>query len=480
MGIVHHLLGGLPPVLVYLVVGGLVAAESAVVAGMVLPAATALIALGLLANAGTVSVVPAAMTGVVAAWAGGSLAYRAGKRHGPRLRNKKWDRAERLFVRFGGRGIFLAQWIVGARTLMPRFAARNGVSYRRFIAWQMPSAVLWAGWMVGASYAAGASYDLLAARAGRAGGALAVLVALIVVLVLAGRWLGRHPTVVRRWRFRRPAAAPLIDLVLSVAALCALATVLVLVIPLIMRFSGLSTVDGAIGDWARGQWTSDGYRFAIETATFADPGVLFGVAVVVSAVRGWRRRESRAGILSAVGPVLPVVVLAAALSWAAAPPLWQAPSSVVFPSSTEFDGYIPFDAAGPMASLAAGHTAQLAGAIGLLAWMLAGRLPWKWRVAVWTVAAGYVVVCAGSWVYLGWSRTSEAVAAVLIGAAWAVLNAAIWSAPRRDQIAVGRQDAAREDAAREDPVREDPVREDPVREDVVCAERRPPVTSELP
>jgi hypothetical protein len=128
-----------------------------------------------------------------------------------------------------------------------------------------------------------------------------------------------------------------------------------------------------------------------------------------------------------------------------------------------------------MASLAAGHTAQLAGAIGLLAWMLAGRLPWKWRVAVWTVAAGYVVVCAGSWVYLGWSRTSEAVAAVLIGAAWAVLNAAIWSAPRRDQIAVGRQDAAREDAAREDPVREDPVRED-----VVCAERRPPVTSELP
>jgi membrane protein DedA with SNARE-associated domain len=478
MGILDHLLGGLPPVLVYLVIGGLVAAESAVVAGLVLPAATALIAIGLLANAGTVQVAPAAVTGVVAAWAGGSLAYRSGKRHGPRLRTTrigKWERAERLFTRFGGRAIFLAQWIVGARTLMPRLAALNGLSYRRFIAWQMPSAVLWAGWMVGASYAAGASYDLLAARAGRAGGALAVLVALIVVLVLAGRWLGRHPTVVRRWRFRRPAAAPLIDLVLSVAALCALATVLVLVIPLIMRFSGLSTVDGAIGDWARGQWTSDGYRFAIETATFADPGVLFGVAVVVSAVRGWRRRESGAGILSAVGPVLPVVVLAAALSWAAAPPLWQAPSSVVFPSSTEFDGYIPFDAAGPMASLAAGHTAQLAGAIGLLAWMLAGRLPWKWRVAVWTVAAAYVVVCAGSWVYLGWSRTSEAVAAVLIGAAWAVLNAAIWSAPRRDQIAVGRQDAAREDAAREDPVREDPVRED-----VVCAERRPPVTSELP
>jgi membrane protein DedA with SNARE-associated domain len=453
MGILHHLLGGLPPVLVYLVVGGLVAAESAVVAGLVLPAATALIAIGLLANAGTVQVVPAAVTGVVAAWAGGSLAYRSGRRHGPRLRTtrlgrrigeKRWERAERLFTRFGGRAIFMAQWIVGARTLVPRLAAMNGVSYRRFIAWQMPSAVLWSGWMVGASYAAGASYDLLAARAGRAGGALAVLVVLIVALVLAGRWLGRHPTVVHRangrafisfgrLKFRRTAAAPLVDLVLSVAALCVLATVLVLVIPLIMRFSGLSAVDSAIGDWARGQWTSDGYRFALETATFADPGVLFGVAVVVSAVRGWRRRKSGAGVLSAFGPVLPVVVLASALAWATPPagPIWEAPSAVVLPSSTEFDGYIPFNAAGPMASLAAGHTAQLAGAIGLLAWMLAGRLPWKWRVAVWTVAAAYVVVCAGSWVYLGWSRTSETVAAVLIGVAWAVLNAAIWSAPRR-------------------------------------------------
>jgi membrane protein DedA with SNARE-associated domain len=462
MGILDHLLGGLPPVLVYLAVGVLVAAESAVVAGLVLPAATALIAIGLLAHAGTVRVVPAAVTGVVAAWAGGSLAYRSGKRHGSRLRTtrlgrrigeKRWERAERLFGRYGGRAIFLAQWIVGARTLVPRLAAMNGVPYRRFLVWQMPAAVLWSGWMVGASYAAGASYDLLADRAGRAGGALAVIGVLIVALVLAGRWLGRHPTLVRRpgpgvlisygrLRFRRSVAEPLVDLVLSVVALCVLATALVLVIPTVLRFSGLSAVDNAIGDWARGQWTSDGYGFALETARFADPGLLFGVAVVVSAVRGWRRRRSGAGVLSAVGPVLPVVVLAAALS-SATPP--AAPSSVVFPSPTEFDGHIPFGAAGPMASLAAGHTAQLAGAVGLLAWQLAGRLPWKWRVAVWTAAAAYVVVCAGSWVYLGWSRTSETAAAVLIGAAWAVLNAAIWSAPRPGPAATGvREESASE------------------------------------
>lgn len=451
MGILDHLLRGLPPILVYLVVGGLVAAESAVVGGLVLPAATALIALGLLANVGTVEVAPAVLTGVLAAWLGGSLAYRSGRRRGPGLRTtrlghwigaKRWERAEGLFGRFGGRAIFLAQWIVGARTLVPRLAAMNGVPYRRFLAWQMPAAALWSAWMVGASYLAGASYDLLAARAGRAGGALAVLAALIVWLVLAGRWLGRHPTTVYRphpvvsygrLRFRRTSATPLIDLALSVAALFALAAALVVVIPQVLRFSGLSAADTAIAGWARGQWTSDGYQFALSAAKLADPAVLFAVAAVVSLIRWWRRRRSGAGLLTAVGPVLPVIVLAAALA-VATPPAWQAwkaPASVVFPSSTEFDGPIPFDAAGPMASLAAGHTAQLAAAVGLLAWLLAARLPWKWQVALWTTAAAYVTVCAGSWVYLGWSNTSETVAAVLIGIAWAVLNAAIWSAPRR-------------------------------------------------
>jgi undecaprenyl-diphosphatase len=84
--------------------------------------------------------------------------------------------------------------------------------------------------------------------------------------------------------------------------------------------------------------------------------------------------------------------------------------------------------AGPaLAALASGQCAGLAAVLGLLAWLLSRRLTWPWRVAVGTVAAAVVTVCAGSWVYLGWSRLSETIAALLLGAAWAVLNAAIWS-----------------------------------------------------
>ena len=478
MQTVNDLFHALPPVLVYVVVAVLVAAESAIVAGLVLPAATALIALGLSANAGTVSIVPALVVAVGAAWFGGTVAYHSGRRLGPRVHTtrlgrrigpKRWGRAERLFARYGGRAIFLGQWVVGARTLIPRLAGMNGVPYRRFAAWHTPAAGLWAAWMVGASYTAGASYDLLAARAGQAGGALAVLIGLIVGLVVAGRWFGRHPGTVRAWgtllrrfrpvralsssrvpglRWRRhPVAGPAVDVVLSLGVLFVLAALLVVVIPIVVRFSGLAAADASIAAWARSEWTSDGYLFALTSATSASPEALIAVAAVVSLARWWwvwrrgnrsLRRDGTTGLLKAVGPVVPMAVLAVVLAevlppvWGArsfAPDGWRAPESVVFPSLAEFDGSIPVnDAVAALASMAAGDTVQLAAAVGLLAWLLSRRLPWSWRVTVWTGAAIYVVVCAGSWVYLGWSRTSETVAALMIGVAWTALNAAIWSA----------------------------------------------------
>ncbi|GIF00971.1 DedA family protein [Paractinoplanes rishiriensis] len=428
-------LDGLPPAVVLLVVGVLVTAEVAVVAGLVLPAATALIAMGLLANAGTVPIAAAVPVAVVAALLGGQIAYRAGRRRGAAARTSKlgrwigerrWERAERLFDRHGGRAVFLGQWLVGARTLVPRLAGMNGVPYRRFVTRHTPAAVLWAVWMVGVSYLAGACYDLVVARAGRAGAALLIFAAVVAALVLTGRWLGRLPGTLLD---RRPVA----DLALSLAVLTALGTLLVLVIPVVVRFSGLGEADVAIASWAQGEWTSDGYLAALETALFADPAVLVGVAAAVSLARWWwrRRRGVEAGLLTALGPVLPVVLLAGVIAATTTPDwhYWQAPSSVAFPALTEYAGHIPFEAVGPVAAKAAEHTAQLTAAVALLAWLLAGRGPRWWRVGVWSVAGTYVAVSAGCWVYLGWSRTSETVAAVLIGAAWAVLNAAIWSIP---------------------------------------------------
>jgi membrane protein DedA with SNARE-associated domain len=432
---VEELLGGLPPIVVYLVVGTLVTLETALLAGLVLPSATALIAMGLLANAGVVPFLPALAVAVGSAILGGNLAYRRGAFAGL---GRHAERTEKLFARFGGRAIFLGQWVVGARTLMPRLAARNHVPLKRFLAWHTPAASLWAAWMVGASYAAGASYDVLAARAGRATGALAALTVLILGLVLAGRWLGQNPGIVRAiaaplrnlrpFRGLRDAnPSPFVSAALSFGFLVIMAVLLVALVPAVVRFSGLAATDDAIAEWMRNQWTSDGYLFALDTAMSVSPAVLIAVAVLVALVRALIRDRSWRVVPQALGPVLPAMILAAVLATAMVPG-WRAVDQVRFPAPDEFDGLLPLNApAMALATMSAGQTAQVAAASGLLAWLVAGGLPWRWRVTVWTAAAMLVTLCAGAWIYLGWSRMSETVAAVALGAAWAALNAAIWS-----------------------------------------------------
>ncbi|MFI1993930.1 DedA family protein [Actinoplanes sp. NPDC020271] len=440
-------LGGLPPVLVFVVVAALVTAEAAIVAGMVLPSATALIAMGLLANAGVVPVLPAFLVAVGAALLGGTVAYRRASSAPP---GRHLARAEKLFARYGGRAIFIGQWIVGARTLMPRLAARHGVPYRRFVLWHAPAATLWALWMVGTSYLAGAGYDVLAARAGRAAGALAALTLIVVGLVLVGRFLGQHPFPVRTpsrtpVRLLDRGRPPIAAAALSLGLLTLLAVLIVEVIPPVVRFSGLAAADPSIAEWARGQWTSDGYLFALRTATTVLPDVLITFAVPVAVLRWWWSRRPRGaagpgasrpglfpgGLFEALGPVLPALVFAGALSLVSTPG-WRAADRIVLPGPADFDGPLPMDAAASaLAGMSAGATAQVAAAAGLLAWLLTHGLRWKWRVAVWTGAGVLVATCAGSWVYLGWSRTSETVAAIALGVAWAALNAAIWAARSR-------------------------------------------------
>jgi membrane protein DedA with SNARE-associated domain len=429
--VIDELLRGLPPLLVYAVVGLLVTAESAFVAGLVLPAATALIALGLLANAGVVEIVPGILVGIVAAWLGGTLAYVSGKRRGPKLRTRhpsRWERTDRFFARHGGRAVFLGQWVVGARTLVPRLAGINALPYGRFARLQTPAAVLWTLWMVGASYLAGASYDVLAARIGHAGGALLTLAVMIAALVVAGRWFGRHPG---GWS----------ALGLSMVALIGMATVLVFVVPPVVRFSGLAAADTAVAGWARSQWTSDGYSFALSVATLVHGPHLILAATLVS-LGGWwlgrrRGRRDAAGVLLALGPVLPIAVLNLVLRWEG----WAAPEAVVFPSSAEFDGALPTEAGHVLAQVAGGSVAQLAAVVGLLAWLLSRRLTGSWRAVLWSAAGTLLVVPAGSWVYLGWSRLSETIAALLLGLTWAAMNAAIWSGRSDRESQVAAQDS---------------------------------------
>ncbi|MBV8933272.1 MAG: DedA family protein, partial [Kutzneria sp.] len=124
--------GRLPGPLVLLVAGGFVVAEAGLVVGVVLPGASALLTLGLIAQSGPVPLPAALATGSVSALLGSQLAY-VGGRLRPNALSSRWLSSPRAALarnvldRFGGCAVLLGQWVVGARTLTPRLAAVAGL-----------------------------------------------------------------------------------------------------------------------------------------------------------------------------------------------------------------------------------------------------------------------------------------------------------------------------------------------------------------
>jgi len=68
-------------------------------------------------------------------------------------------RARAVLSRSGGSAVLIGQWVVGARTLTPRFAAAAGLSYRRFLPWNLPSAAVWGLVWVAVGYGASEAYQ---------------------------------------------------------------------------------------------------------------------------------------------------------------------------------------------------------------------------------------------------------------------------------------------------------------------------------
>ena len=179
----------LPGWLVLVAAALLIAAETSLLVGMVLPGASAVLALGLLAHQGTVSPLPAAVTAAAAAVVGTHAGYWVGRCRGlptgSALRRPTL-RAVGLFQRLGPAAVCLGQWTVGVRTLTPRLAGCSGMPYHRFARYSAPTAATW-----------GATLVLLGTLSG--GYSAPVL-----------RWLGYSPAgvlalllVLGWWRYRR-------------------------------------------------------------------------------------------------------------------------------------------------------------------------------------------------------------------------------------------------------------------------------------
>ena len=186
----------------YLLVAFMAMAETAAFLGFVAPGEFTIIFGGVLAGEGTLSI--QLLIGI--AWAscvvgdsiGFYLGHRLGRRfaldHGPKVRltEERFLKVEDFFRRHGGKTIFIGRWLGLVRPLMPFTAGASGMSYGRFLPYDVLGAGLWATTWCLVGYVFWRSFEQVASTAGRGTLAFAVLLALVVGGYQAVKRL-RHP-----------------------------------------------------------------------------------------------------------------------------------------------------------------------------------------------------------------------------------------------------------------------------------------------
>ena len=186
----------------YLLVAFMAMAETAAFLGFIAPGEFTIIFGGVLAGEGTLSI--QLLIGI--AWAscvigdaiGFYLGHRLGRRfaleHGPKVRltEERFLKVEDFFRRHGGKTIFIGRWLGLVRPLMPFTAGASGMSYRRFLPYDVLGAGLWAATWCLLGYIFWQSFEQVASTAGRGTIAFAVLLGIAIGGYQAVKRL-RHP-----------------------------------------------------------------------------------------------------------------------------------------------------------------------------------------------------------------------------------------------------------------------------------------------
>jgi len=150
---VQHWLATLPPILVYLVVGGVIGLESL---GIPVPGEITLVSASLLAATGSIDVWWVAAAASAGAIIGDSIGYAIGRRGGRALLERCGRRfprhfgpahlakAERIFERWGVWAVFFGRFIALLRILAGPLAGSLKVPYGRFLLANATGGIVWA------------------------------------------------------------------------------------------------------------------------------------------------------------------------------------------------------------------------------------------------------------------------------------------------------------------------------------------------
>jgi membrane protein DedA with SNARE-associated domain/membrane-associated phospholipid phosphatase len=196
--------------------------ETGAFVGLVAPGETIVLAAGVVAGQGEISLLPLIGLVWLSAVLGDSTSFYIGKRlgrrflerHGPRVKitEARLQQVESYFERHGGKTILIGRFIGLVRALAPFIAGSSGLPYRRFIPYSIVGTGIWATLFCTLGYLFWRSFDKVANLVGQAIFGFGVTVAVIVGVVVAYR--RRHE--ISAW-FTEHERHPLVRPLLAVA-----------------------------------------------------------------------------------------------------------------------------------------------------------------------------------------------------------------------------------------------------------------------
>lgn len=189
-----ELLEGLPPALIYVLLGVGAAVENLL---PVIPADTFIVIGGFLAGVEAISPAGIFLT-VWGANAGGAvLVYWAGLRYGPTffktgpgrhlMSEYQIERLDAFYDRWGVIAIFLARFLPGFRAVVPVFAGVTGQGALRVVPPLLVASAIWYGALVWIGYVAGENLEEVVDAVARTNRGLLV-VSLLLAVLLAVVW----------------------------------------------------------------------------------------------------------------------------------------------------------------------------------------------------------------------------------------------------------------------------------------------------
>ncbi|MEA2309133.1 MAG: hypothetical protein QOG41_143 [Thermoleophilaceae bacterium] len=193
------LLFSVPTNLGYIALAALIGGETM---GIPLPGETALIAGGVLASEGHLSIELVILVAAGAAIVGDNVGFWLGRKGGRRLlelpgplrehRRRLIERGERIFARHGGKTVFFGRWFSGLRIASAWLAGVNRMPWPTFLVYNALGGAAWAVSVGMLSYWAGHSADNVLKTVGLGGLAVA-----LVALGAFGVWRWRRSRVAR-------------------------------------------------------------------------------------------------------------------------------------------------------------------------------------------------------------------------------------------------------------------------------------------